>query len=237
MPVAVRSISLSLRASFSTCATSTTRWTTCRCSFKVMVPMSTGQSNRTSPEHLQSLRLEDPHGVTRRCCSASSRLPAQSAARSQSRLASTAENRMREPRGSGHTAPLRTHTQTAGKINGDSNRKKSAGDQGRQQPPVFLDRRRRSCTNQQKMPQLNQTRSAPRLMRAPRQAAAPLCLAPPPHHCWLRHWSGVGGQPTSRRQEGRAPQRHHRRRPHTSSPIDRNSLSRNPTVRTGKFAK
>ena len=53
--------------------------------------------------------------------------------------ASTAQNRMREPRGSGHTTPLRTHAQTAGKPNGDSNRTKSVGDRGRQQPPVLLD--------------------------------------------------------------------------------------------------
>ena len=51
-------------------------------------------------------------------------------------------SRAKEPQGSGHTAPLRTHAQTAGKTNGDSNRKKSAGDQGRQEPPVSLDGQR-----------------------------------------------------------------------------------------------
>jgi len=51
-------------------------------------------------------------------------------------------SRVKEPRGSGHTVPLRTRAQTTGKTSGDSNRKNSAGDQGRQQPPVLLDGRR-----------------------------------------------------------------------------------------------
>ena len=51
-------------------------------------------------------------------------------------------SRVKEPQGSGHTAPLRTHAQTTGKTSRDSNRKNSAGDQGRQQPPVLLDGRR-----------------------------------------------------------------------------------------------
>ena len=39
----------------------------------------------------------------------------------------------------------------------------------------------------------DETRSAPRLIPTPRQAVNPPHLPPPPQHCWLRCWSGVGG--------------------------------------------
>jgi hypothetical protein len=48
-------------------------------------------------------------------------------------------------------------------------------------------------TKQQEMRQLNKTRSAAPQIRAPRQAASPPRLLPPPQHCWLRCRSGSGG--------------------------------------------
>ena len=128
-------------------------------------------------------------------------------------------DRMREPKGSGHTTPLRTRAQTAGKSNGDTTiRKKSAGDQGRQQPPVLLDGRRRAPVE------------ISRKMRQPtkcdlqrRGSAPPVTQQPRPAYCHPRSTAGSdvgvarGDQPPPWRQQGRAAQRHHRRRPHRSS--------------------
>ena len=60
-----------------------------------------------------------------------------------SRLVSTGETRMKEPQGSGHTTSLHTRAQTTVTTNGSSDRKKSVGDRGRQQPPVLLGKGRR----------------------------------------------------------------------------------------------
>ena len=60
-----------------------------------------------------------------------------------SRLVSTGETRMKEPQGSGHTTSLHTRAQTTGTTNASSNRKNSAGNRGRQQPPVLLGKGRR----------------------------------------------------------------------------------------------
>eukprot|EP01043_Picozoa_sp_COSAG02_P062689 COSAG02_NODE_8710_length_2465_cov_4.756128_2_plen_228_part_00 len=60
--------------------------------------------------------------------------------------------------------------------------------------------RQSSCTSgvatrakSQKNVAADETRSAPRLIHAPRQAATPARTPPPPQHCWLRRWRSLGG--------------------------------------------
>ena len=60
--------------------------------------------------------------------------------------------------------------------------------------------RQSSCTSgvatrakSQKNAAADETRSAPRLIHAPRQAATPARTPPPPQHCWLRRWRSLGG--------------------------------------------
>jgi hypothetical protein len=56
----------------------------------------------------------------------------------------TGENRMKEPKCPGRTTPLHAHARTACQARMRSNRMKSVGDQGRREPPVSLDGRRRT---------------------------------------------------------------------------------------------
>ena len=113
---------------------------------------------------------------------------------------------MRQPKGSGHTTPLRTHTQITGHT---INRKKSVGDQGWQQPPVLLDGRRHApVENSRKMRQptkcdLQRRRSAPPGKQHPRPASRR-----PRSTAGSDGGAAPGAEPPPRRQHGGAAQWH-----------------------------
>ena len=66
------------------------------------------------------------------------------ASRSQ-KITETGENRMKEPKGPGHTTPLHPHAQATGQADTSKNRRKSVGDPGWwREPPVSREQRRHS---------------------------------------------------------------------------------------------